>query len=313
MQWARICSLPQGYRPSERPRLLLTGANGLLGQAVLRAVSEELTDWTIVASSYGPPRSLSYTVPYVSVDITDSNVFGAVVSTLSPTYVLHTAAMTKVDVCEERKKEAHACNLQAVETLLSTVSSECFLLLLSTDFVFDGMQNPYDETAKYAPCNYYGLTKKLAEERLRTSGRSWAVVRTSLVYGIEESPKKVPFLSWVRKDLARGQQLQMLNDQRRRPTFVDDLAVACLRILQRKKEGIFHITGEEELTPYEMVRKAASYWGYDETLVQLTDTLRLAQRATRPRRTLLDIEKAKQVLSYRPRSFLQALRDMDKY
>ena len=313
MQWEKICDLPKRYTPSSGPRLLLTGANGLLGQAVLRAETEAPTHWTLIASGKGPPRALSHTVPYVSVDATDATAFGNAISTLSPAYVLHAAAMTQVDDCEKKKEEAYTCNLLPLETLLSAVDTDCFVLLLSTDFVFDGTKNPYDESERPAPCNYYGHTKLLAEQLLQASAQPWAVVRTSMVYGMGESLNRVPLLGRVRRALKQGQKLQMVNDQWRRPTFVDDLAAACLCILQKKQPGIFHITGEEELTPYEMTRRAASYWGYDKTLIQLTDTATLAQLAPRPRRTLLDIEKAKLLLNYTPSRFLQGLRILDKY
>ena len=311
MQWTEICKLPKGYKPSSAPRLLLTGSNGLLGQAVLRAAASNNTNWTIIASSRDHPRGPSREVPYVDVDIASDTAFRQVLDVVSPSYVLHTAAMTQVDLCEEQKKNAYRCNLSALETLLSSVPSDCFVVQLSTDFVFDGTKSPYAEDATLQPCNYYGITKQLAEERLLSAKLPWAIVRTSMVYGMGEELRRPPLLSWVRSALKQDQQLKMVNDQWRRPTFVDDLALACLRILSNKCRGIFHITGEECFTPYEMVRNAARHWGYDEKLVQLTDTTTLNQRANRPPETLLLLERTKKKLNYQPRSFAQALRDMD--
>ncbi len=312
MDWMKRCVFPKDYTYKERPRLLLTGSNGLVGQAVLRAVAQAVTpEWTVIACGRGAPRGLSLTVPYVSIDVADSMSFGPCLQELAPAYVLHAAAMTQVDECEIAHMTAYNQNVQAVETLLAAIPSTCFVLHLSTDFVFDGTQSPYAEDATYSPCNYYGLTKQYAEQRLQTALQPWTVVRTSLVYGYGESLRRLPFLSQVKKRLKKGEHVRMVDDQWRQPTFVDDLATACLRLLTERKEGIFHISGEERFTPYEMVCTAARDWGYDLAYVHAVSTDTFATPATRPKETIFCLDKAKKELGYSTHTLKEALQSLE--
>lgn len=313
MDWTNICAFPKGYRASGRPRLLLTGSNGLLGQALLGTISSLFpSHWEVIAIARGPARGPALSVPYASIDLTDATNFGAFVKALRPAYVLHTAAMTQVDDCEKQQQKAYAHNVTTVETLLANLPRDGFVLHFSTDFVFDGTQSPYREEDVPAPCNYYGVTKQLSEALLQKSRLPWTLIRSSWVYGTGVALSRPPLLLWARKALAEGRSLSMVHDQWRMPTFVKDLAGAALQALRLRKQGIFHISGEECFTPYDMLQTAAHYWGYPDQLIKATDTATLAQRAPRPRKTLFSLKKAKQALNYRSHSLRDALQIMDK-
>ena len=309
MDWTSRCSYPKGYTPSCRPRLLLTGSNGLLGQAILNAIAADADlPWEVIALSKGSARGPSRAVPYIALDITDTLDFAALVRLLEPSYVIHTAAMTDVDACETQKRTAYQHNVAPVEVLCDALPMDAFVLHLSTDFVFSGRAEAYEESDTRTPLNYYGRTKQQSEELLEQSKISWAVVRTSLVYGRGEALTRLPLLFWVKKSLEDGRQLRFVDDQWRMPTFVVDLAEACLTILRQRVAGIFHISGQEVFTPYNMMRHAAAQWGYEASLVQPTETATLGQRAPRPSRSILSLKKAIRVLNYQSHSFLEALR-----
>ena len=310
MDWTNRCVFPKEYEPSQRPRLLLTGSCGLLGQAILRlSLQSPPSDpkWSLIAHGRSHPRGLAKQYPYIACEITETQKLGELIKALAPSYVVHAAAMTEVDACEKQQKKAYNHNVSALRALLSSLPPDTFVLHLSTDFVFDGTQSPYQEEDPMSPCNYYGITKQLSEQLLAEASQPWAIIRTSLVYGTGVALSRPPLLSWAKEALAKGKKLPIVNDQWRMPTFVDDLAVACLRVLRDRREGIFHISGEEPLTPYAMLRQAAHYWGYDPDLIEAVDTATLAQVAARPPRTLFSLQKAKEVLNYQSHSLLEAL------
>ena len=314
MDWTKKCVFPRGYVSSGRARLLITGSNGLVGQAILAALARgKVGDWEVVASGRNEAQGRSKMCPYVSVDVSNRGDFSEMLRTLKPACVLHAAAMTQVDACEQQQELAYKSNVVPIKILLESLPKDCFLLHLSTDFLFDGTNSPYRENSPYTPCNYYGYTKQFTEVLLLQAAHPVAIVRTSLLYGKNEShTKKTHLLTWAKQTLEAGKPLKMINDQWRRPTFVGDLVDACLLILKKRFEGIFHVTGTEDFTPHSMISASARYWGYDEALIEAIDTNTLGQVAKRPLKTILCLENTQKKLDYRPHTLLDALKLMDK-
>jgi dTDP-4-dehydrorhamnose reductase len=102
----------------------------------------------------------------------------------------------------------------------------------------------------------------------------------------------------------------MVTDQWRTPTFVHDLAKGIVLIIEKNARGIFHLSGEEQMTPYEMAIATAKFFGLDESLIEKSSSPEIKQPAVRPSRTGFDISKAKKELGYQPMKFMDGLREM---
>ena len=179
---------------------------------------------------------------------------------------------------------------------------------VSTDFVFDGSFGPLDESANPNPVNYYGKCKLAAEERVKQKAKSWAIVRTVLVYGITHNMSRSNIILWVKKSLESGENIQVVTDQWRTPTLAEDLAIGCYLIAMKKAQGIYHISGKDMLSPYEMAIKTADFFNLDQSLIHQTDASQFTQPAKRPPKTGFVIDKARKVLGYEPRSFEEGLK-----
>lgn len=162
------------------------------------------------------------------------------------------------------------------------------------------------EDDRPAPVNHYGFTKWQAEKRVQAYPHAWSVVRTVLVYG-KPVIGRPNLLSIVADRLKKGETYSVVDDQYRTPTFAGDLAWGVGKIVEGKHRGIFHLCGDEMMTPYEMALRTADHLGLDPSGIMRVSEATFNQPALRPQRTGLDIQKAKQVLGYQPCSFAVGL------
>ena len=282
-------------------RILITGSNGLLGQKIVDLCLSKGLEF--LATSSGENRyNKCPEANYATLDITDEANIKAVVEHYLPTHIIHTAAMTNVDACEEQPEACDLVNRQAVYMLAkaSQVIGAHFQLL-STDFVFDGEAGPYKETDQPHPLSVYARSKYEAERLLQeVNGLNYSVVRTIIVYGQGEQLSRSNLILWAKEALQEGKPLNIVDDQFRAPTWAADLAWACVRICELDQTGIFHISGPETLSIYDIVLRVAAYYKLPTEHITRLKSNTLNQAAKRPPRTGFILDKASSILNYEP-------------
>ena len=285
-------------------KILITGANGLLGQKLVGLLANQ-PDVDLIATARGAnrlPTTEGYT--YLPMDITDRQQVLDVITQVRPDAVIHGAAMTDVDKCEVDKDGCWAQNVTAVESIVAACQAvDAFLCHVSTDFIFDGAAGPYSEEAEGNPISFYGWSKYAAEKVVQHAPVRWGIARTVLVYGIAHDMSRSNIILWVKKSLEDGKTIKVVTDQFRSPTLAEDLAAGCALIAQKQATGIFNISGKEVLTPHEMAVQTADYFGLDKSLISEATAATFQQTARRPPRTGFIIDKARRELGYEPRSF----------
>lgn len=292
--------------------ILVTGSNGLLGQHLCAQLIS--SGHQVVGIGRGANRLTQLqSLRYEEVDITDGVHLQTVVKKVSPECIVHAAAMTQVDQCEEDKQSCYNINVSATRFLIDVaIELGCRLVYISTDFVFDGLGGPYSEEDEPAPVNYYGSTKLAAEKAVMESGLQWSIVRTVLVYGEVLEGTRSNIIKWVKENLEQGKPIKVVSDQYRTPTFIDDLADGIVRVVEKKAEGIYHISGGEGLSPYDMALKTAAFYKLNASLIEKVDASTFQQIGKRPLRTGFDISKARRELGFEPRSFDDSLQLLQK-
>lgn len=289
-------------------KILITGSNGLLGQKLVELLTQT-PHYQVVATARGENR-LPFLdgYSYHSMDITSREQVLEVVANTKPDVIIHTAAMTNVDECESKKATCWQQNVNAVEYLVEACQKiDCFLLHVSTDFIFDGKAGPYKEDAEANPISFYGWSKYAGEKIVTNSTLRWAIARTVLVYGIAHDMSRTNIILWVKKSLEEGKNIKVVTDQWRTPTLAEDLAKGCALIAEKEAEGIFNISGKDFLTPYEMAIMTADYFKLDKSLISKADSTTFSQPAKRPAKTGFDLSKSRQVLDYQPVSFMEGI------
>jgi dTDP-4-dehydrorhamnose reductase len=290
-----------------KPKILVTGANGLLGQKLVEQLVDE-GRYDVIATGKGPCRLHGAGYTYRSLDITNPAEVDQVITLIAPDTIIHGAAMTNVDQCELNQEACFEANVKATEYLIQAAEKvQAHFIFVSTDFIFSGEDGPYDEEAEAAPVNYYGETKLIGENLVKASKTPWAIARTVLVYGIANDLSRSNIILWVKGSLESGKTIQVVDDQVRTPTLAEDLAAGCILIAEKKATGIFNISGSDVLTPYEMAMMTADYFELDKSLINKTDSTRFTQPARRPMRTGFSIDKARRELGYQPKTFREGI------
>ncbi len=288
-------------------RILVTGSNGLLGQKLTMLLDQQSDIHTIATARKLVNYKLTNAEFHI-LDVTNQNETEKVILEVKPDVVIHTAAMTQVDQCETEREACWKANVTGVENLVNSCEKvNAFLIHVSTDFIFDGTHGPLDESAVPKPVNYYGESKLAGEKVVMNSKLDWAILRTVLVYGVTDDMSRSNIVLWVKKNLEERKTINVVNDQWRTPTLAEDLAMGCYLAATKKAKGIFHISGEKMMTPYDIAIETADFFGLDKTLVKQTDSSKFKQPAARPLKTGFIIDKAKRVLGYQPHSFREGL------
>ena len=292
-------------------KVLITGANGFLGYYLTGKLLAK--GYVVIATGKGDgrlPFLQEKNFFYEPMDFTDPYAVHDVFEKHQPQVVVHGGAISKPDECELNQWQAYLVNVEGtVTTLVNAAEQKGFFIFVSTDFVFDGETGMYKEDDETGPVNYYGKTKLEAEELVKDYEHGWAIVRTVMVYG-KPILSRANILSIVKEKLEKGETYKVVDDQVRTPTYVEDLAAGIIQIIEKKARGVYHLSGKDVMTPYEMACKAADYLKLDRSLINRVTAADFSQAAKRPGKTGLNITKARTELGFEPVSFEEGLKKM---
>jgi dTDP-4-dehydrorhamnose reductase len=294
-------------------RILITGSNGLLGQKIVKLSLERGLNF--IATSKGENRNPDCPANnYLSLDISNQLEINKIFHFYYPTHLIHTAAITNVDYCEDHIEECENVNVIATKLLADTsFTYKAHFQLLSTDFVFDGEKGNYSEEDEVNPLSVYAKSKVNAEE-IVINGKTdnWSIVRTIIVYGEGHNLSRSNIVLWAKEALKTGNELTIVDDQYRAPTWADDLAWACIEIVKRNKKGIFHICGPETMSVIELVYRIADFYNLPKDKIKPIKSNTLNQAAIRPPKTGFNLDFSRKELNYEPLTLEKTLELLKK-
>jgi dTDP-4-dehydrorhamnose reductase len=246
-------------------------------------------------------------VDYIPCDIKSRENIKKLIYDYCPDFIIHTAAFTNVDLSEKMREDAWKINVKGVEYIAEAARTiDAQIIHISTDYIFDGKNGPYDENAIPNPIGYYGRTKLASENALKISGTLFAILRTNVLYGIALNSRP-DFVRWVINSLSNNQPIRIVKDQINNPTFIDDLVQAISKIIEFRKTGVYNIGGKEFLSRFEFTNRIADYFNLDKNIITPIITKELNQPANRPLKSGLLILKAETELGYKPHSISESL------
>lgn len=292
--------------------ILVTGSNGLVGQKLTDLILST-SNFELIATSKGENRHPQQTgYVYLDLDVCDETKVKKILKKYRPKAVIHTAAMTNVDTCETSQALCRTLNVDVVKNLAQICKEiDSQLIHLSTDFIFDGEDGPYSELDKPNPLSFYGKTKLEAEEILKASSCHWVILRTIIIYGIVKDLSRSNIVLWAKAALEKGMPIDVVTDQWRMPTLAEDIASCCLLAIEQQARGIYHVSGKDMMSIFELVEQVADFWQLDKSLIRPIISISLNQAAKRPKRTGFVLDKSMNNLGYRPHSFKEGLAIVD--
>ncbi len=276
-------------------RILITGGAGLLGSHLvsLFGSAHELRAVYRDHPVMGVPDQVCF-------DLADERAeMKTLFAGFRPDCVVHCAAMTKVDYCQEHPREAFAANAGCVQRMLAVLPCETRFIYVSTDSVFDGSKGGYREDDLPGPLNVYASSKLAGEDYLRKRGGDYLVVRTNF-FGINAAVPGTSFVEWILGNLRANKSIPLFTDVVFNPLSAATLAETILRLIDSEVKGILHLGSAGALSKYEFGCRLAGHLGLDVGLIRRASAQDVALAAVRPRNTSLDTGWMRQCLGHVP-------------
>ncbi len=226
-------------------KLLITGASGFLGWNICRIAQKE---WEISGTVFSHPLKIPG-VNVAKVDLTDSRELKNMFSEIRPDAVIHAAAASSPNYCQEHPEVSRKINVEASVNIAALCAEyKIPYVFISTDSVFDGLSAPYIETDPVSPVNIYGEHKALAEEEIQKICPSAAVCRMPLMFGVP-SPDYMSFIQGMINALREGRELRLFKEEIRTPISAQTAAEGLLLALE-KVSGLLHLGGIERISRF---------------------------------------------------------------
>lgn len=272
--------------------ILVTGASGLLGANFVSVARKHDRHLVALTHRYSLPDR---DVRSVTVDLTDQQEVKKLIHDLRPTWIVHCAALTNVDLCEEQPETATLVNTTASRNLASEARMvDAGFVYISTDSVFDGEKGQYSEDDRPNPLNVYGQSKLAGEMAVIEELAESLVIRTN-IYGWNVQ-KKLSLAEWMLTKLEAGEPLPAFEDVIFSPILVNDLSEILISMMDRRLKGVYHVAGSESCSKFQFAVTVADVFGLDRGVIQPTSIANAGLKAPRPRKTSLSTVKASEAL-----------------
>lgn len=250
-------------------KVLVTGSSGLLGAHLMTALSlqsEEVASNTSTFPRYavfGVDRHPWWGDCPLSTrvgDLTDPRFLEETVCAIKPEILIHCAAWTNVDGCEQNPQEAYVCHEKITRKLISLVPSNCLLVYISTDSVFKGDEPFATEEKRPSPRTVYARSKLHGEWEIEQASENHLIVRTNF-YGWGSGRKQTAG-EWLYQALETGQEITLFNDFYFTPIYVLDFIKRLIRLIEGEHRGLFHLVGQERVSKFQFGALMAELGGF---------------------------------------------------
>lgn len=261
-------------------KIMVTGATGLLGRAVVSQLSKT-GEHRLIATGFSRAADDIY-----KLDLTCEVDVEGFISSNRPDVIIHCAAERRPDISANDPQATKALNVDATSVLAGAAKQHnAWLLYISTDYVFDGTSPTYSETERPNPLNFYGESKWYGEQVLLEACEDFAVLRVPILYGRVENVEESAILVLLRQ-LLNSQAQNIDHWAIRSPTSTKDIAIAIEQMLALHLEhspltGIYHFSGKQTMTKYQMLLNLADILQLSAT--HLSPVTEPSQSVKRPR------------------------------
>ncbi len=265
-------------------KVLVIGSEGQIG----RCLADQLVDMSeeVILTSR------------TEIDMTNLRSTKEKIISINPNVLINASAYTAVDEAEQNQDDANKTNHLAVANIASVCSElGCWLIHISTDYVFDGFANhPYGEDAETNPLGVYGNSKLKGELAIKSSGCKYLIIRTAWVY----SEYGNNFLKTMLRLGVDSKELGVVGDQIGCPTYAQDIAKTIVSIISfleahQSASGIYHYCGDEPCSWYDFARaiflEAEAQGIKTPSTVKSISTIDYPTPAVRPAYSVLDCSK----------------------
>ncbi|MEA1977616.1 MAG: SDR family oxidoreductase [Chloroflexota bacterium] len=273
------------------PRLLITGASGLLGANLVLAAHDE---HDVIAVYYRHPIELEG-VQSVSADLCQPGRAKELLDRFQPDWVIHCAANTSIDELEGDPERAFRTNRDMAANVAEAAHGiGAKLVHISTDAVFDGRSGSYREDDPTEPVNVYGESKLAGEQAVQAACPEALIIRTN-IFGWNAQPKS-SLAEWFIHNLIQGIPCKGFTDVYFNPLLVNHLWAIIDSLNNSDLWGVFHVGSDPCISKYEFGVRLAESFDLNQELISAVEIETGSLRASRPKNTCLDCSKIREVI-----------------
>lgn len=270
-------------------RIAITGAAGLLGRALIDVTADKHQ----IVAAYHSSEILDHKyLEQYPIDLASGASIRHFVESARADFIIHSAAITDVDLCEREPALAQHLNSDGTRRIVDAVwNTSSRLVYISTDYVFDGVAGPYTETDPTNPINEYGKSKLEGEIAVLSLAERATIVRSASFLG-RGTANRTTFVERMIEDLKNHPPLAAAANQQSNITPVGELASAIVRLVEAGASGIWHLAHPDIVSRYQLAVLIAKHSGLDSSIVKLVNYDSLSRDAARPLKGGLKVEKA---------------------
>jgi len=270
-------------------KILITGSTSKLGVRLIEIGS--ILGLNLIGVNLSSPHSK------YKLDLREKDSVSDFIKDYNPTYLIHLAAITNANYCEDNIDDCMEINYRTTENLAQACNDFGVRMInISSDYVFDGLQGPYSETDSPNPLNQYGKAKLLGEQILARRCSNSVSIRTNVLYDWNENSRRISFLTWLIKTLKKNKKVTIVNDQFSTPTYILQLAKIIIDLLYTDYTGVINVCGSEWINRYHFSVLAAKIFDLDCSLVCETNSSEFYQSAARPLKGGLKVKRIETLL-----------------
>lgn len=264
-------------------KILVIGSKGMLGTDLIKELSKtehKIIGWDIQ-----------------DIDITNEQEMQKI-ENLTPNIIINSAAYTDVDKAETEKEICKKVNVEGVQNLANISKKlDIPLIQISTDYVFDGTKQGWDEDDEKNTINYYGKTKAEGEDIIKNNLEKYYIIRTSWLFG--KNGKN--FVETIKKLCSEKDEIKVVEDQIGSPTYTKDLVKGIINIINNQnkfKYGIYHLTNNNTCSWFEFAQEIAKQINSD-CIIKPCSTKEFPRPAKRPKFSILNNNKTEKLRDWK--------------
>lgn len=300
-------------------KIAITGLGGTIGKRLIGQLPQDCHVYDLYNKAPAFTSGRENVFP-VHLDLMNTEDISAVLDRIKPDVILHMAAKTHIDRCEEDRANGKEgvvwkTNVDSMHPIVEYVSNNpCHLIFLSTECVFDGKKSSYAENDKKNPLNWYGITKGAAEDMILDAKINASILRAVITF--HEHDESRTLFGKILGQLEKRKPFTLVNDQRITPTYTDDIIKAILILMEKNNNGVFHVAPSQTTTPFVFGQEMAKSLGYDADLIKETSLEQFfgeAKAKLRVKNAVLDSAHSMPVLGFRARTINEVLHSIEQY
>ncbi len=271
--------------------ILLTGASGMLGTAIAQHFHQQKTNRVTATARTASPYVIADN--FISADLIRPEDIEKL-SASEYDVIIHTAALTNLEKCEQDQVSADSIHIAATRELARRNPDSLFIYV-STDSVFDGKTGSYSEKDASNPLNYYSYSKLMGENAVGEQSDRHYILRTNM-YGFHRPARRALF-EWGYQSLVEGKEISGFNDVVFNPLYVGQLAEVIEQfIVVDPPYGIYNATADESMSKFEFLQRCAQKFNLPSNLILESESQDNQASVMRPRKTNLSNKKIKHYL-----------------